>query len=364
MREKNLCEFKQYFGENFDKRPECDLAVFQRTSLSHLPLMKELKARGIPVVFDLDDDLPNLPRSNPANMIISPHREVAMEHYRAFLKNRGMAMVLKDLATYLALPDMETGDEKTRIQKATFKVGEMAIRNFNAVLESAKLADMLTVSTESLRKTYSGWGCKNVRVLSNQEKASEWRGVMKVPLLNRVVVGWAGGISHFFGDLQPLREPMGKILKLFPQVQFHLCGVPEIYKLFDNCPKDRVEIKQWTDWEEHKENVSEFDIQLAPLYGTPKFQRGKSDIRVLQGFMVGVPSVVTDMTYGQTIRDSNGGLIAETESEWVEQLSKLIADSDVRRQLGKNGKRYMETRTYEGHATEWFNAYQSLLEKR
>ncbi len=351
LAEKGLAGFKMHFAEDtsisLDNKP--DIAIFQRTGLFHLELMRKLKADGVKIIFDCDDDLPNLDPTNPANLIISPSRETAARHHIALLNSPRMDLVLKDFAPFLK---MKTND-----------VAMMATMNFDALIMGMKIADLTTVSTESLRKTYRGWGIKNIVVLPNMEKESEWRGVVRAPLLSRVVIGWAGGISHAFTDIEPIVKPVTRVLKENPQVHLHLIGVAELKGKFftDKDIQDRIFCEAWSDWETYKTIIAEFDIALAPSYAKKRFAMGKSDIRCLQSWMNGIPVLASGLTYGESVRRSRGGVICNTEREWLYNLNLLVGNPDLRRAYGKCGKDYMESRVYETNTNLWVDTYRALL---
>jgi len=345
MAERSLASFKTYLSPTFDS--DAQVAIFQRAiTQEHFELMKEYKSKGIKTVFDIDDDVPNLDKTNPANMVFGSNREFIRKQHTALLSTPGIDKVLP---YYKPLLSMKTEEAI-----------EFAVGNFERLMKMMKFADLVTVSTVHLKKSYGGWGIKNIRVLENQEKASEWNSVMKTPLLGRTVVGWAGGIAHYFTDLKPIREAAMRVLKENPEVHLHILGIPEAGALFEM--KDRVFVEPWTTWDNYKTNIAEFDITLAPSFGNRKFNQGKSDIRCLQSWMCGNPVVASEVTYGDSVIKSGGGILADNPLEWYEALTLLVHDTGARRDIGNYGKRYVQDyRTYEGRIGEWEAAYASLL---
>lgn len=346
LAEKGLAQFEMHFGEDLNTSLDCDTVIFQRTGLTHIPLMEKYKTMGKRVIYDIDDDIPNLDPTNPANLVVSPNRATAASHHVALLNTKDMTLVMEGLKPLLG---MKTED-----------VAEMAVRNFDAIIHSMKIADCVTVSTVSLRKTYSGWGVKNIVVLKNQEKEGEWRGVVRSPLLGRVVLGWAGGISHAFTDIKPISKAVIQVMRENPNVHLHIIGVPELKgKFFDDKGiTERVFTEPWTTWESYKELVAEFDIALAPSFSQKKFAMGKSDIRCLQAWIKGIPTVASELTYGESTRDSGGGFV--TEFDWYTAMTKLVKDGDLRRSFGKSGETYvLEQRTYEKNTEAWYQCLRS-----
>lgn len=347
MAEQGLCEFQKYTSPTLDKAFKPDIAILQKhIDPKYIELTKELQADGIKVVYECDDSYTALDPTNMANLVCCNDRETTRRHVGAY-KKTGMA---RWFPQYKHLLEHDT----------EWAVND-AVSNFGRHLRLMKVADLVQVSTRQLQKEYRGWGIKSV-VLPNYEKASEWVGVVKAPLIGQVIIGWAGSFSHYYTDIKPLVKPVTRILEENRNVRFKIVGIPEAMGLFSNVAKEQIEASPWESWDRYKEMVAEMDIVLAPSYASKKFAQGKSAIRVMQGWMKGNPCVASTLTYGKTVFESGGGLVADTEGEWYRHIDSLCKDSSLRRKLGSLGLSYMQTQTYEANVSKWHEAYSRLLQ--
>lgn len=349
LAEKGLCQFRTYFSAQRDDSFAPDLVIFQKIfALPYLDLMREYQSRGIKTIFEVDDNYADLDRSNMCHLICSADRVTARKHQIAYRDN---SIIQKAMPAYKSVLDYDVDTATNR-----------AIDNFGNLLKFLHQADLVTVSAIALRKTYHGYGIRNIAVLPNLEKESEWRHVVRAPLLGRTVVGWAGSFSHFYTDLHPIAKPVIRAMNENPSVHLHLIGVPEAQELFAGAPKDRIFTQGWSAWEDYKTMIAEFDVNLAPSFGSVKFAKGKSAIRTQQAAMLGIPSIGSELTYGDFLRQSGGGCIAKNPNDWFEYLHNMCADSTHRREMGKKGKEYVwEHLTLGRNVQLWTSAYEGLI---
>jgi len=100
-----------------------------------------------------------------------------------------------------------------------------------------------------------------------------------------------------------------------------------------------------------------FDIGTAPLLDT-RFNRCKSDLKVLEYSMAGVPFVASKVApYEAAVAAGAGGLLARNESDWRRQLARLLDSRDLREELAESGRAWASTRTIEGNIHRWVRAY-------
>lgn len=58
------------------------------------------------------------------------------------------------------------------------------------------------------------------------------------------------------------------------------------------------------------------------------------------------------------IRDGENGFLASTTEEWVEKLSQLIEDEDLRKKIGKAGKKTVEKDfSVDANKDKWLKAF-------
>jgi glycosyltransferase involved in cell wall biosynthesis len=169
-----------------------------------------------------------------------------------------------------------------------------------------------------------------------------------------IILGWIGtkGNLKYLKQLEPafeiLRERFSKVkLKIVSNDFYDSSYLPTIKK-------------PWK-LEDENEDLISFDIGLMPL-NDDLWSRGKCGLKIVQYLSVGVPVVCTPVGINSDIiRDGENGFWATNHQEWIDCLSTLIRDPDLRNQMGLKG---IETvgREYSLAVTseKFFHALQSL----
>ena len=152
---------------------------------------------------------------------------------------------------------------------------------------------------------------------------------------SKIVIGWIGSPSTF-KYVQKYRFFFSKLLQN-QNVELNIVGASEDLGLGTN-----VKYLKWTE-EGEVDLISNFDIGIMPLENTP-WELGKCAYKLIQYMGCGVPVVASAIGMNMVVVDEgiNGFLVIE-EEEWLDKLSRLIADSGLREQLGKKGRKKVES---------------------
>ncbi len=96
------------------------------------------------------------------------------------------------------------------------------------------------------------------------------------------------------------------------------------------------------------------------------WSRGKCGLKVLQYMAAGLPVVANPVgVQAEMVRHGETGFLAETETEWIEAIRRLSADSECRRQMGAAGRRLVETRfSVEIGAARWLEMLDPERQRR
>lgn len=284
---------------------ESDVVIAQRVCLPgptglYQRILKH-KGKRPKMVFELDDDLWNIDRANMA---------------RTFYSDR--------------------------------QVRENLITNI-------RMADAVTVSTEPLAEICRQWNTE-VYVLPNgvPTQLLAWE---HGRFTDRTTIGWQGSPTHngdWVGTANPIERWFNKISDEHPLEMHTLGDIPS--KFPDVLPH------RHTPWEgsvERYYRAVDWHIALAPLADTP-FNHSKSDLRVLEAAMLGIPSIASARdSYARFIEDGVDGLLVHKPSDWGGHLSYLIEHPDERIEMGRRAREKAATRTVEATALNWLKAYQS-----
>ncbi len=147
---------------------------------------------------------------------------------------------------------------------------------------------------------------------------------------SEIVVGWAGmastALTYFSLVADALREISRRYpirLRLLTRLhgrKFHLDGV-------------KVEVVDWS-YENEAREMQRFDLAIAPLQDDD-WSRGKCSFRVLTYMSTGIPTVASRAGANcEMLEDGADGFLADDTEEWVNKLSRLIEDKDLRRRMG------------------------------
>lgn len=99
-------------------------------------------------------------------------------------------------------------------------------------------------------------------------------------------------------------------------------------------------------WSEHREveDINSFDVGIMPLDNTP-WEQGKSGFKLIQYMSCGVPVIASPIGMNREIvQDGVNGLLANSEADWLEKLSILKNDHQLRKRLVTAGRKSVEER--------------------
>ncbi|MSP48615.1 MAG: glycosyltransferase [Alphaproteobacteria bacterium] len=99
-------------------------------------------------------------------------------------------------------------------------------------------------------------------------------------------------------------------------------------------------------WHEDSEaaDIAKLDIGIMPIPDEP-FERGKCGYKLIQYMAQARPVVASPVGVNvKLVNESRGGFLAGSAREWRDALSKLISDSDLRRRMGRDGRRTVQAK--------------------
>ena len=252
------------------------------------------------------------------------------------------------------------------------------MERLNNVLDQAITeADLVTCSTEFLADEYRKLN-KNVVVLPNcidpfyfDEPLKNESDVVRIGITGSV------GITSDMEVLKPIVEHYHKDKR----VRLVLLSMPpkgedkimkelyyDEYNFWDSVD---VEWHPFVSTEEYYDKLNELclDMVIIPRYDS-LFNRCKSNLKFLENSMLEIPSICQsfsthDSPYEQNPSDKDYLLLANTHEEWIEQIDKLIENKELRQELGRKAKVYVEENydiNKKGHL--WRDAYATLLDNK
>lgn len=263
---------------------------------------------------------------NPTTIVFSRQYKPEVREFMNIWKKQGKRLIY------------ETDDNLSRIPtyNPTHKYFTKEI--IDDTIKTMKLCDVVTVSTEPLREFYSSYH-PNVVVLPNN-MIPEFLGKEPPPnkKFGEIRIGWAGSQTHS-RDFNCISSAILEIASKYPQVKFVFFNwaPPDVEKAL---PQNQIMFVPGVSIDKyHKELLNlNLDIGLAPLEDNT-FNRGKSNLKVLEYGLLGVPTIASPVyPYSTTINHEVDGMLAakNKHKKWVSCMEKLINNSEMRLSLGRN----------------------------
>lgn len=268
---------------DMDALGRADVVVVQRSfpRRATAQVLEAVLNAGLPVIYDTDDILHDLPAGHPAH---------------GYSVNEGRTL-----------------------------------------LSFIRACDAVTVSTEALRQVYVPYN-SYIHVLPNYLETAHWSGAGQGPHLprrGRVVIGYVGGSTHL-ADLAMIEEALLALAaKHGDAIEFRFLGAvtPKLAEL-PNAIASATEIR----YPEYPQMLAmlDLDIGLSPLVDTP-FNRCKSPIKWLDYAALGICPVVSRVApYVGHVRDGIDGVLVDARPEdWFAVLDRLVADAPRRRKIAQ-----------------------------
>ena len=171
-----------------------------------------------------------------------------------------------------------------------------------------------------------------------------------------LVIGWSGShttVEHF-ETLLPVLKALKS--KYGAKLHFEVYGDPH-YK------NEELNITG-TAWSAETEvnTIAAFDIGIMPL-PIDEWSKGKCAMKGLQYMGLQVPAVLSAIGMNtDLIEDGVNGFLASNEREWIDKLSLLIENSELRHTIGAAGRKTIEQKfSSQALNPTYLNIFKSVL---
>jgi glycosyltransferase involved in cell wall biosynthesis len=146
-----------------------------------------------------------------------------------------------------------------------------------------------------------------------------------------IVLGWIGdhGSIHYLEKMRPVFEALAE--------KYSHVSLKIVCDTFFDCEGMEVIKKEWSS-DDEVQDLQSFDIGLMPLMDDP-WSWGKCGLKIVQYQGVGLPVVCTPVGINRDlVANGENGFWALDQGEWIERLSTLIEDAELRRKMGLRGR--------------------------
>lgn len=280
-----------------------DAVVLYRTPASRrvLRFIEHARTRlGLPVSFDIDDrvflaehieHVPFLERLPPSKRAL----------FEADAERRGRCVPFVDRATGTTVPVVEDYADLTSAPAE--------------VLPNGVTATALALADAARRSTAPG----------------------------TVRIGYFSGSATHDDDWAVAEPAVVELLRSHPHVELWLVGPLRPSSALD-AVADQVRDLDTVPWQQLPSLLASVDLCLAPLDVTP-FTEGKSAIKWLEAALVRTPTLATaTRPFRDAVVEGTDALLVPDGGDWLEPLTRLVGDADLRCALGEAAREGALTR--------------------
>lgn len=293
-------------GDRVMLADDCDVVVFQRTLHARMPdFIRSIQRQGVAVVVELDDDLAALDAQHVSFRQMHPRYS----------------------------PDA----------------------NWQHLKTCCGLADLVTVTTPALARTYAGHG--RYAVLPNYVESV----LLSYEPDRRHGWGWSGYVPTHPNDPQV----MGSAAADVSRQGFQLRVIGEGVGAAAAFGVDDLEATGWLSLGDYYREVSTLRAGVVPLADCA-FNRAKSWLKGLEYAALGVPFVASPTPeYVRLQNDAGAGLLATKPRQWRTHLTALLEDESKAHELAEWGREQVRARlTIEKNAWRWDEAWARAITHR
>lgn len=270
-------------GADIDKLRDYDTIFVQRIhDWEGYYLLARLKKMGKRIVYDIDDDIFNIPTENPAFRLIGRDEQMAAAE----------CMKLADVVT------VTTDSLQTMIRNVTEGVEAVIIPN-GMDMDDGWVATPFT-------------GCQD-----------GWKRIF-----------WQGGESHS-EDWTECADAIDAIMGERKDVRVTILGfLPKAVRILlkKSCWKDRVEFLEFSNIETYLSLAKHVraEVGIAPLQDT-LFNRSKSPLKFMEYAAMGIPTVASGvLPYSDVIDHGNDGFLVNDSEGWFNALTVCLDNTKKR----------------------------------
>lgn len=206
------------------------------------------------------------------------------------------------------------------------------VSNYRLTINGANSADKVTVASQYLKDYFKRINMNTFYIPFAMDYKAYRLKDYKVDN-STVTIGWMGSIENF-SFVRELEEVLMKLDYEFPNIKFSfICR--EKFKL----NLRNYEFQSWGDPAfDYFETVSSFDIGLAPFHDQSETTLAKTSFKALEYMSSGIAFVCSPLGMPNHLVHKKNVMIAENHEEWYVSLKRLVADFELRKELGRNAR--------------------------
>ena len=271
-----------------------------RLAPAGLRLIRDAKAAGIRVIYDIDDMCFHPDHYTVANMDALRRPEHNMEAVRK------SATEIFELCSEA---DLELAPTVPLMKELFDRTGKPAL---------------------VMRNTFDH-ATRERSVVGRQHKKKD----------DLVRIGYAAGTLTHQADLASIAPALKRVLAENRQCRLVLFDAIDIAEIGDlQEVADQIEWRKRVPLAQLPDELARFDINIAPLEIGNKFCECKSELKFFESALVRVPTVASaTRPFAACIANGKNGFIATSVEDWYASLGSLVRDAALRQRMGNAANR-------------------------
>lgn len=219
-----------------------------------------------------------------------------------------------------------------------------------------RACDGLIASTDFIARRYRAFN-PNVWVCQNGVDVGRY--ALTLPERPKVVIGWAGATGHGRA-MEAWLPTVAEVMRRHEDTCFVTIGMPFADRFMPEFGTRALSVP-FTMIDTYPAAMTLMDIALAPA-GKGNFFRAKSDLRWVEAGALGIPAIADPAVYPE-IEDGTNGFHADTPGELELRLERLIGDPSLRLQAGAKAKEHVHACRHAGvTCRQWERVFAAVLE--
>jgi glycosyltransferase involved in cell wall biosynthesis len=209
-----------------------------------------------------------------------------------------------------------------------------SLKRQKAFQRTVSLVDMVIAGNSYLAEHAIKFS-KNVKILPTGLNTKPYMTQTKPNKEDDIRLVWIGSRStlRYLAEIKPALEEIGS--------RFNNIVLRIICDYFFDLQNMKVEKHEWSLKTEVSDLISS-DIGLAPLPDN-RFTRGKCGFKILQYASASLPIVTSPVgVNSEYVRDGVTGFQALSIPQWIDRITELIKDTELRKRMGQTGRIYVE----------------------
>ena len=207
---------------------------------------------------------------------------------------------------------------------------------FRYFQNTLKISDHVIVSNDTLKEIALKFNSK-VSVLLTPVDTQRLVPKLKKDSEKDVVIGWIGSAAAT-KYVEPLKDVIELLIRTYSFLEVKFVGAESLKDWGTN-----VVFEEWS-LENETRDLQSFDIGIMPL-NNDEWSSAKAGYKLLQYMAVGIPCVSSPVGVNKEIIDDGvTGFLASNYDEWVNKLSILMENRNLRKKMGDEGRKKAESR--------------------